>query len=127
MKILLFCGQRNVFSVSKRCAEWILTWLQHRQRLNRLLYDEIRSCLKSSEGDIVILRGENLDSMRVRSHPLIVEAVLKFSEPGYRVEEDDCHYFTIRNFGTRKETLSVPKGGDKFTRGLVQEQDTYYW
>ena len=127
MKILLFCGQRNVFSVSRKCAEWLLAWLPQRQKLNRLLYDEISGCIKGSEGDIVILKGENLDSMRVRSHPVIIEGVVKFSEPGYRIEEDDCRYYSIRNFGTRKEALSVPKGGEKFTRGLKQTQDTYHW
>lgn len=126
MKALLFCGQRNVFSISLACAKWILAWLPQRYVLNRELYKEIKSCVKKSEGDIVILNGIILGSMAIRTHPIMIEAIEKFKEPGYSIEIFYGNKFYIKNFNTKREVLSMPKE-DKYERSLKQSIDTYFW
>ena len=126
MKALLFCGQRNVFSISLDCAKWILNWLPQRYKLNRDLYKEIKSCIKTSEGNIVILNGLILGSMTIRTHPVIIEAVERFNETGYSVEIFYGDKFYIKNFGTKREVLSIPKE-DKYEKSLKQKTDTYFW
>ena len=118
MRVVLFrSGADPVLKLPVTAAQYIVRNLPQSLGSNRVLYDKIMKAIRSSDGVTADLSDVvEANSMEFRSNPVFADAVEKFDcNSKFIVVESPCEWFTIDNFFTNDEKLSIPDL-ENFTR-----------